>query len=148
MGSKRKLVKKKPSADPLERETRVVTTNDTDEADLTEKVMERLPHLAAEMATSESEVQIEGVRWEETDRTQQPIITGKPRYSGYSPDVIDFLRRCQTQEEALEIIKFLENRGEITGAHAKELRKQLRERGMRSFGSKKVWGHYERQSST
>ncbi|QDA31555.1 DUF2095 domain-containing protein [Thermococcus indicus] len=65
-------------------------------------------------------------------------------FSGYNPTVIDFLRRCSTDDEALEIINWMEERGEITHEMAKELRITLVEKGVRAFGSKKEWGWYER----
>ena len=65
-------------------------------------------------------------------------------FSGYNPTVIDFLRRCETDEEALEIINWMEKRGEITHEMAKELRVTLVEKGVRAFGPKKEWGWYER----
>lgn len=145
MGLKRKSKKKKSSVSSTEIEKEITLATDADEDTVTKKVMKHLPHLTADIARSESDVQIEGVRWEETDRTQQPITTDRPRFSSYSPDIVDFLRRCNTDEEASDVITFLENRGEITPAHARELRKQLQERGIRSFGSKKAWGHYERE---
>ncbi|NJE01296.1 DUF2095 family protein [Thermococcus sp. JdF3] len=69
-------------------------------------------------------------------------------FSGYNPTVIDFLRRCSTDDEALEIINWMEERGEITHEMAKELRITLVERGVRAFGSKKEWGWYERHRKT
>ncbi|WP_297508737.1 DUF2095 family protein [Thermococcus sp.] len=65
-------------------------------------------------------------------------------FSGYEPTVIDFLRRCETDEEALEIINWMEERGEITHEMAKELRITLVKKGVRAFGPKKEWGWYER----
>ena len=65
-------------------------------------------------------------------------------FSGYNPTIIDFLRRCKTDEEALEIINWMEKRGEITHEMAKELRVTLVEKGVRAFGPKKEWGWYER----
>ncbi|MFX1509801.1 MAG: DUF2095 family protein [Promethearchaeota archaeon] len=147
MGSKRKPSKKETSEIPLKLEKEVKGATDSECEDLTERILEHLPNLANEMKTSEAEVQIDGVRWEETDRTRQPVRGGEDRFSGYSPDVIDFLRRCATDDEALEIISFLEKRGEINSNHAEELRKQLQNQGLRSFGTKKSWGHYERESS-
>lgn len=67
---------------------------------------------------------------------------GKPKFWGYEPDVIDFIRRCDTEEQALEIINFLEKRGEISKDYADRLRRQLKEKGVRSFGSKKEPGWY------
>lgn len=143
MGSKKKRSKKEQPIPPE-------SNNDdalADEGeDLTEQLLERFPHLAKEMKSSTSDVLIDGVRWEETNRTQQSITTDKSRFSGHSPDVVDFLRRCTTDEEAMQIIDFLEKRGEISTIHAKELRRQLQTQGVRSFGSKKSWGYYERES--
>ncbi|WP_297437025.1 DUF2095 family protein [Thermococcus sp.] len=65
-------------------------------------------------------------------------------FSGYSPTVVDFLRRCETDEEALEIINWMEDHGEITHDIAKELRITLVRKGVRAFGPKKEWGWYEK----
>ncbi|WP_297490424.1 DUF2095 family protein [Thermococcus sp.] len=65
-------------------------------------------------------------------------------FSGYNPTVIDFLRRCETDEEALEIINWMEERGEITHEMARDLRITLTKKGVRAFGPKKGWGWYER----
>ncbi|MHA2406617.1 MAG: DUF2095 family protein, partial [Candidatus Hermodarchaeia archaeon] len=119
---------------------------DAESEDLADKILGRLPHLANEMQSSKADVRIEGVRWEDTDRTRQPMRTDEDRFSGYSPDIIDFLRRCNTEDEALEIIDFLEKRREINPNHAKELRNQLKTQGLQSFGTKKIWGHYERET--
>lgn len=142
MGSKKKQSKKEQPAPPKPNNSNALVD---ESEDLTEQLLERLPHLAKEIESSTSDVLIEGVRWEETNRTQQSITTDKPRFSGHSPDVVDFLRRCATEDEAIQIIDFLEKRGEITSIHAKELRRQLQTQGVRSFGSKKSWGHYERE---
>ncbi|RLE55539.1 MAG: DUF2095 domain-containing protein [Candidatus Methanomethylicota archaeon] len=66
----------------------------------------------------------------------------KPKFQGYIPTVIDFIRRCDTDEEALEIINFLEKRGKISGSYANALKSLLREGGVRIFGSKKSPGWY------
>jgi hypothetical protein len=141
MGSKRK--QKKPKSEP---KRPILENSETPELS-DEEFKKRFPHLLEELGSSKPTVQVEGVRWDETDRTQQSITTGKSRFAGYSPDVVDFLRRCATDEEALEIINYLEKRKEINANHAKALREQLRARGVRSFGSKKSWGHYERKDS-
>lgn len=63
---------------------------------------------------------------------------------GYVPSAVDFIRRCETDEQALEIIDYLEKRGEIEPEYAKRLRSQLAEHGLRSFGKRKRPGCYER----
>jgi hypothetical protein len=148
MVSKRKAPKKKKAPAPSEMPNDAEKGINPECEDLAEKILERLPHLANEVKSSGPDIQIDGVRWEETERTRQPVRTGDDRFAGYSPDVIDFLRRCATDDEALDIINYLEERGEIKTHHAEELRNQLKQRGVRSFGTKKSWGYYEREGSS
>jgi hypothetical protein len=63
---------------------------------------------------------------------------------GYDPTTVDFIRRCENDGQALEIIDFLEGKGEIEPSYAKRLRSQLAERGLRSFGKRREPGCYER----
>ena len=63
-------------------------------------------------------------------------------WAGYEPNFADFLRRCDTNEEALGIINYLEERGEISPKDAAELKSRLEKEGLRSFGSKKSPGFY------
>ncbi|USS40535.1 DUF2095 domain-containing protein [Thermococcus aggregans] len=102
-----------------------------------EEFREKFPHLARELE-EEPGLVIEGYRVEEEEEDELMD------FSGYNPTVIDFIRRCDTDEEALEIINWMEEHGEITPEMAKELRIKLVKEGVRSFGSKKEWGWYER----
>jgi len=68
------------------------------------------------------------------------------KFRGYTPTAIDYLRRCDTSEQAEKTISYLEDTREITSERAEELRKQLRERGLRSFGLKKKEGFYLREA--
>ncbi len=96
------------------------------------------PNLAKELESNENKVTINSVR---TD-----LGTGEKAYSrnfvNYMPDVIDFIRRCDTEQQAEEIIAYMEKRKEITRQYAKKLRKQLEEKGVRSFGPKKEENYY------
>ncbi|HID60427.1 MAG TPA: DUF2095 domain-containing protein [Hadesarchaea archaeon] len=62
---------------------------------------------------------------------------------GYEPTVVDFLRRCENDAQALEIIDFMESKGEIESGYAKRLRSQLIKHGLKSFGKRKKPGWYE-----
>jgi hypothetical protein len=98
---------------------------------------EKFPALAKELEN-------EGIPVE-SYREREELIEDESRdFSGYNPTIIDFLRRCETDEEALEIINWMEERGEITHEMAKDLRITLTKRGVRAFGPKKEWGWYER----
>ncbi|MBN1328647.1 MAG: DUF2095 family protein [Candidatus Heimdallarchaeota archaeon] len=64
------------------------------------------------------------------------------RFAGYDPDAIDFIRRCDSNEQAYEIINYLEKKGEITSVEATNLRQRIEKEGIRSFGPKKEHGFY------
>ncbi len=96
---------------------------------------EMFPALAEELKEGGMVLRVESEAENDEDATD---------FSGYSPDVIDFLRRCSNDEEALEIINWMEERREITADMARELRAKLVREGIRAFGSKKEWGWYER----
>jgi hypothetical protein len=96
------------------------------------------PNLAKELESKENKVAINSVR---TD-IQMGERASTERFTHYMPDVIDFIRRCDTEEQAKEIIDYMEKRGEIEKQYAKRLRRQLREKGVRSFGPKKEENYY------
>jgi hypothetical protein len=96
------------------------------------------PNLAREMELGKSKVTINSVR---TDLKVGEKAVSK-KFEHYMPDVVDFIRRCDTEEQAKEIIDYMEKRGEITPEYAKKLRKQLKDKGVRSFGPKKEQGYY------
>ena len=96
----------------------------------------KFPKLVAEIESGESKADIEF-------HAKKP--TPSRKFAGYNPDAIDFIRRCTTEDQAYEIIEYLEKRGEVTKEAADELCKQLRKEGLRSFGRKKDHGFYERE---
>jgi hypothetical protein len=106
---------------------------------LDKKTLKKIfPDLAEELKSNKHKAAINSVR---TDvQTGESAVS--ERFIHYTPDVIDFIRRCDTEEEAEEIIGYLEKRGEIGEQHAKRLREQLKERGVRSFGPKKEENYY------
>jgi len=99
------------------------------------------PHLSREMEHKPNRVGISSVRSD----VQRGEKASSKRFDGYMPDVIDFIRRCDNEQQAGEIIDFLESRQEIDSAYAQRLKRQLRERGVRSFGPKKQDDYYSRE---
>jgi len=100
-----------------------------------------LPHLAKELDTEDSKIQM--MLHDPDDETNKALLSKK--FEGYDPDVIDFIRRCDTEEQATEIIDYLEKRREITSEQAALLRRQIKERGVRGLGPKKEDDYYLRQ---
>lgn len=99
-----------------------------------DELRKRYPHLAKEIESEPEEGESIGVR---VDSSQ-----------GYMPDIIDFLTRCDTENQAMEIIDYMERRGEVSKDYAVSLKERLKEKGLRSFGKKRAPGHYFKQFDT
>lgn len=102
------------------------------------KLRRKFQSLMAEVKERKQALKIDAVR---TDREQAERASYQVQ--GYEPTVIDFIRRCDTEQQALEIIEFLESRGELSPGYARRLRNQLTQLGLRSFGSKRNSGCHE-----
>ena len=63
----------------------------------------------------------------------------------FNPSAVDFIRRCDTEEQAEEIIDYLQKKGEMTEKCAQEMRCKLKREGVRSFGPKKEENYYFRE---
>ncbi len=93
----------------------------------------KFPKLFEEIKSNQAVYQVGGIRW--SDLVRDELI---------NPDVFSFLRRCDTDEQGLEIIDYLERRGELEKRIADDLRQQIKANGIRSLGPKKEWGYYEK----
>ena len=99
------------------------------------------PNLSEELEGGDTKVPIDAVRTDsEAAEKSMP-----DKFRNYDPNVVDFIRRCDTEEQAKTIIAYLEKRGEVSKEYAEKLRKQLKREGVRSFGPKKEEGHYFKQ---
>ena len=98
-----------------------------------EEFKRKYPNLARELEEGAAKVQIDSVQRSDW-------------FQGYTPTPIDYLRRCDTEEQAIRTIEYLERRKEITREYAEELKKQLKEKGVRSFGPKKEEDYYLEQA--
>lgn len=105
------------------------------------KFQKMFPNLAQEMTNRKCRTKIDSIR---SDIISAEKAVSK-KFTNYTPDVIDFLRRCDKAEQAEEIICYLEKRQEITAEYAKKLKKQLKTKGVRSFGEKKENDYYLKQ---
>ncbi|MCS7110360.1 MAG: DUF2095 domain-containing protein [Candidatus Caldarchaeum sp.] len=99
-----------------------------------EEFRKKFPALYRELLEKRMSLKISGVRSEEN--------FGEKEADDKTATVMDFLRRCDTDEQGREVINYLLSRGEISEQTARSLLKQLEERGIRSFGSRKQPGHY------
>ncbi|MEM2024794.1 MAG: DUF2095 family protein [Desulfurococcaceae archaeon] len=67
-------------------------------------------------------------------------------WRGYVPTSVDYIRRCNTVEEANEVIDYLLRRGELSEPEAEKLREILRRGGIDAFGGKKEDNYYYKQA--
>lgn len=84
------------------------------------------PNLYKEVKTKRRCIRIDAIR---TSIDEAEAVALDP----YRLDVIYFLRKSRNIREAEEVIAFYERIGEIDAEYANSLRKQLREKGLRSF---------------
>ena len=107
------------------------------------------PNLYNELETGEAKVPIDAVRKNpeaienaecEEDEFEPTVPLDKLRH--FNPTAVDFIRRCDTDMQAEEIIAYLERKGEITKEYAGELRVKLKREGVRCFGPKKEDYYY------
>jgi hypothetical protein len=110
------------------------------------------PNLYKELETGDVKVPIDAVRKNpheaenaevEEDEFEPTELPDKFRH--FNPSAVDFIRRCDTEAQAEEIIAYLQKKGEITQEYAEELRCQLKQKGVRSFGPKKEENYYFRE---
>ena len=99
------------------------------------------PNLSEELEGGNSKVTIDSVRTD-PDTAEKSV---SDKFRNYDPTVIDFIRRCDTEAQAEEIIAYLEKKGEVTKEYAAKLRKQLKRKGVRSYGPKKEDNYYFKQ---
>jgi hypothetical protein len=125
--------------------------------EIDKKSMKKMfPNLIKELETGENKVPIEGVRADAAkaeegvaDIEEELLAEAEnalpDKFRHYNPTVVDFIRRCDTVCQAEEIVSYLVKRGEITEEYAEEVRAQLKEEGVRSFGPKKEEDYYFKQ---
>ncbi len=115
------------------------------------KDIDEFPHLKKELVKKNKMLPLQYVDEDEAQQIEQTIeeeieekkpLSDPFRFVGYKPTVIDFIRRCETNEDAKEIIDFLKKKGDLSEEDSEKLLKQLDLKGLRSFGEKKQPGFY------
>jgi len=122
-----------------------------------EYLKKMFPNLYEELETGDSKIPIDAVRKNpeeaeadiveciEEDIESEPDTITPDKLRHFTPCAVDFIRRCDTEAQAGEIIDYLLKKGEITNEYAEELRCKLKQEGVRSFGPKKEENYYFRE---
>jgi hypothetical protein len=120
-----------------------------------ESLKKMFPNLYRELEQGEVKISIDSVRRNpqeaetetpEASAREEPepkaATTTPDKLRHFNPAAVDFIRRCDTEAQAEEIIAYLQKKGEITEEYAEELRCQLKRKSVRSFGPKKEENYY------
>lgn len=67
-------------------------------------------------------------------------------WRGYVPGPIDYIRRSKSLDEALDVINYLEKRGEISSEEARMYREKLLNEGLEAFGPRKEDNYYYKRA--
>jgi len=96
------------------------------------------PNLTKELESGgASKYKIDGVRTMSEEAEDKGADEGT-----FLPNVVDYIRRCDTLPQAMEIIDYMVKKGELPVTQGKQIKTQLKTDGIRSFGSKKEKDHY------
>jgi hypothetical protein len=107
--------------------------------EIEKKRFEKLfPNLAQMLKDEEMKIGVTSVGSNHEKEEKAP----SRKFVGYTPNVVDFIRRCETECQAKKIIEYLEKKGEISGEYADRLRLQIKKKGIRSLGPKKEGDFY------
>jgi hypothetical protein len=110
------------------------------------------PKSYEEIEEGENKVSIDAVRKnpeEEAEELQDAVEFEQSlpdKFRHFTPSAVDFIRRCDTNEQAEEIITYLEKKGELSCEDAEKMRCQLKSEGLRSFGCKKEKDYYFKEA--
>lgn len=102
---------------------------------------ENFPNLYEEIEDEENVIPIDGVERNQNGENEEKPVYDEGKEEA-DPDVVDFLRLCDDDDEAEEIIEYMEAEGKIDSNEAGKLRTQLDREGVRSFGAKRRPGEY------
>jgi hypothetical protein len=100
------------------------------------------PVEAEEAAMGEENCECEECEGEEEQEEAAPRNDSPDKLRHFNPCAEDFIRRCDTEAQAEEIIAYLHKKGELTETEAKKMHIQLKRDGVRSFGPKKEEYYY------
>ncbi len=96
-----------------------------------EEFQKQYPHITDEMGDPNRSYPVDSVRWEEDELVEEEVLPPE------EPTLDSLLSRSKSEEEALEIIKYLEKQGQVTPQDAKKLISTLKTEGLQAFKRRK-----------
>lgn len=103
-----------------------------------------LDELDKQFSTLTKELKTGGVSLDSVVEVNERTTVEPPHFRDYTPTIMDFLERANTEEECEEVIAYSLKQQEITEEEAEQLRLKLMKGGPRAFGTRKP-GFYNSQ---
>jgi len=117
-----------------------------------EEILEFFPHLIKEVSEKTKSIKIDSINHqiEQLDKEKNQILQNNYPNELYNPGVIDFIRRCSNNEDAINILDYLMKRNEISKEDYKSYTNIIsQEGGLERFinesGGLKKPGYYMRK---
>ena len=117
-----------------------------------EELEEYVPHLINELSENTHTLKIDSVNLEVEDikEEEDQIMKDLIPKELVNPGVIDFIRRCKTKDEAIEILDFCLKQGEIGRDEYEKYKSIIMQKGgldkiIEENGGRKDPGYYERK---
>jgi len=112
----------------------------------------KFPHIVEEISGNKKSLKIDSFRTLINENSKRNLQSSKKPYPRelFDPEPIDFIRRCKTVEEAMNILDFVFKRKEISKKDYNSLKNQIKgDDGLialiEKFGGFKKPGYYERK---
>ena len=117
-----------------------------------EELERQFPQLMQELSEKKKSLKIEGVNYEIEQKKESLKSSQENNYCEdlLNPSAIDFIRRCKTKVDALEILDYLLERNELEIQEYNALKNRITEEGgleklIIKCGGLKTPGYYERK---
>lgn len=107
-----------------------------------EYLEKRFPNLLESLKGKGKKIEIDGVEIDQKEEKEEEDKSESKTDKSMEEIVVDYIRLCEDEEEALDVIDFMEEKRGVNSIYTEQLRKKLETEGLRSFGSKREPGEY------
>jgi hypothetical protein len=118
----------------------------------TSELEKQFPNLISEISNKKKTIKIDSVNLNPEYNTEDKKLNASEDYQEdlKNPGAIDFIRRCSSVTEAIEVLDYLLKRKEINPDEYKMLKNQIRKKNdlkklIEKYGGFKKPGYYERE---
>jgi len=146
------MEKKQKDKDSVSKKPKVIDFDGLKIAYEKSELEKQLPNLMSEISNKKKSIKIDSVDFNIESKNKAKNLTKTKDYKEdlNNPGVIDFIRRCTNNVEAIEILDYLFKRKEINIEFYKKLKTRIRKKNglkklIKECGGPKKPGYYEKK---